>query len=89
MKETPMETLLARGQYATVRAEYKELMTRFTDGCESIRHATAYALKALQDGTLDYSSFDDMRQSIDELQDMAGKVEALAHEAEILRKEAW
>lgn len=89
MKETSMETLLARGSYATVRAEHKDLMARFTNDCETVRAGVSYVLKALQDGSLDYSAFNDMKAAIDELESLAGEIQILDAEAKALKAEAW
>jgi hypothetical protein len=84
-----METLLARGQYATVRAEHKHLMARFTNGCEMVRSGIAYTLKSLQDDSLDRSAFSDMKEAIDELAELATSIQELSLELKALKVEAW
>lgn len=89
MQNTSQEILLARGVYATVRAEYKSLLVDFAKTCETLRSRHAYALKAVQEGTLDNGVFQDMREDIAYLESMSSKIAALAKEAAEIKVTAW
>lgn len=89
MQTTYEQVLLARGAYATIRSEYKSLLVDFANTCETLRNRHAYALKAIQEGTLDNSVFQDMREDISYLESMSSKIAALAKEAAEIKVTAW
>jgi hypothetical protein len=90
----PEATLLARGSYATVRAEHEDCKKALSVLCGKLNSISSQILRKMQpDNDAIPESIDDMmrdaRKTIDEIEAKVNQIESLAKQRAELKKDAW
>lgn len=89
MTELSTELLIARGKYATLRAEYREAAARMTKFGQYATTAISTIASDAQSGYRDAAYFETAFGHVSRFMDAAEEVSSLHCQLEILKPEAW
>jgi hypothetical protein len=92
----PDETLIARGQYSTVRAEHEDAKKRLAILCGSFSSIAPQVLRLMQpdgDAAPDIAQVNDLiasaRVTLDKIDACVASIEGLAQQRAALKQAAW
>lgn len=90
------ETIIARGQYATVRSAHEDEKKRLSILCGQLSSMSSQVLRYMQpgdDATPDLNAVNDMlaaaRKTLEEIEKCVTNIEALAMQRGALKSVAW
>jgi hypothetical protein len=90
------ETIIARGQYATVRAEHENEKKHLSILCGQLSSASSQVLRYMQPGeddSPDLNAVNEMlaaaRKTLNEIEKCVSSIEKLAMQRAALRQPAW
>lgn len=90
------ETIIARGQYATIRSAHEDEKKQLSILCGQLSSASSQVLRYMQPGdddTPDLRAVNDMiesaRKTLEEIEKCVTNIEALAMQRGALKQSAW